>query len=257
MGGTLLRSWVAQRLAPLAVVESAPSAELSSFVRRHHIKLFARMDDAVSASVAVCVVALKPQILRQEAERLAPVARSGALMVSIAAGTGLARLYKAWGSKARIIRAMPNTPGAIGRGITALYARPSVKQPDRAHAEALLGGLGSTLWVGREAHIDTVTAVSGSGPAYVFLFTECLARAAEAQGLPSALAARLARATVSGAGALLDADPRDPSALRRDVTSPGGTTQAALDVLMGEDVLARLIGRAVAAARLRATELRG
>ncbi len=176
-------------------------------------------------------------------------------MLSIAAGTTIAVMRQAWGPRARIVRAMPNTPGAIGRGITALFAGKGVTAPDKALAEALLSALGETLWVKRESDIDTVTAVSGSGPAYVFLLAEALADAAEAEGLPRALAEKLARATVAGAGALLDADPSAPSELRRAVTSPGGTTEAALNVLMAKTGLTPLMRRAVAAAHKRAKQL--
>jgi pyrroline-5-carboxylate reductase len=212
------------------------------------------IEDTANLRVAACVVALKPQILRNEAARLRPVAASGALMLSIAAGTSIAGLRKAWGRQALIVRAMPNTPGAIGRGITALYAPPAISAVLRARAEALVGGLGDTIWVGREGLIDAVTAVSGSGPAYVFLMAECLARAARNLGFSAEIAGTLARATISGAGALLDADPREFAALRRDVTSPGGTTEAALGVLMKDDALGKLLLEAVSAARARATE---
>ena len=207
--------------------------------------------------VAACVVALKPQKLRTEARGLASIAKSGALMLSIAAGTGIPMLRRAWGREARIVRAMPNTPGAIGRGISALYAPKNVSASARGHAQSLLAGLGETLWVKREELIDAVTAISGSGPAYVFLLVESLERAARAEGLPAESARRLARATISGSGALLDMDSRDAEALRRDVTSPGGTTEAALGVLMQGSTLAKLIARAVEAARTRALQLRG
>ena len=131
-------------------------------------------------------------------------------MISIAAGTSIKSLTKAWGPKARIVRAMPNTPGAIGRGITALYASPKCSAKDCALAESLLAALGETLWVKREALIDAATAVSGSGPAYVFLLVEAMADAAMAEGLPRDAAMKLARATIAGAGALLDADTRAP-----------------------------------------------
>ena len=176
-------------------------------------------------------------------------------MVSIAAGTGIPSLRKAWG-RTSIIRAMPNTPGAIGKGITALYAPRGVAREKRRLAERLMAGLGETFWVDREEWIDTVTAVSGSGPAYVFLFAEALADAARAQGLPDRIADRLARATVSGAGALLEVDLRATAELRADVTSPGGTTEAALRVLMKKATLAKLVAQAVAAANTRARELR-
>ena len=153
------------------------------------------------------------------------------------------------------MRAMPNTPGAIGKGISALYAPANIRTADRKLAQRLLAALGETLWVTRESLIDAVTAVSGSGPAYVFLLAEALAEAARAEGLPPSAANRLARATITGAGALLEADERDPAELRKDVTSPGGTTEAALRVLLASDGLKPLIARAVRAARQRANEL--
>jgi pyrroline-5-carboxylate reductase len=154
-----------------------------------------------------------------------------------------------------MVRAMPNTPGAVGRGIAVLYAAPKTTAKDRKLAETLLAALGQTVWVKSESLIDAATAVSGSGPAYVFALAEALAAAGEAAGLPRATAERLARATVSGAGALLDADKRAAAEQRRDVTSPGGTTEAALKILLAEDGLFALMTRAVAAAKNRAEEL--
>jgi pyrroline-5-carboxylate reductase len=256
MGGALLKGWVAQGLGPLAVVEPSPHPDIQALARRHVIHILTGIEDAAGFRVTACVVALKPQILRSEAARLRPVAASGALMLSIAAGTSIAGLRKAWSRRAAIVRAMPNMPGAIGRGITALYAPPSVPEACRARAESLVAGLGETIWVGREGLIDAVTAVSGSGPAYVFLMAECLAHAALSQGFSAEIAEKLARATISGAGALLDADARNLAALRGDVTSPGGTTEAALRVLMKDDALGKLLAEAVSAARARAMELR-
>jgi pyrroline-5-carboxylate reductase len=256
MGSALLRGWVAQGIKPLAAVEPAPHPDIEDFAQRHGIGLYRRLEDAAHLDVGACVVALKPQKLPTEARRLAPIAKSGALMLSIAAGTGISALRRAWGREALIVRAMPNTPGAIGRGISALYAPKKVTADVRAHAQSLLAGLGETLWVKREGLIDAVTAISGSGPAYVFLLVESLERAARAAGLPAESARRLARATISGSGALLDSDARDAAALRRDVTSPGGTTEAALRVLMEDSALARLVARAVEAAHARAAQLR-
>ena len=255
MGTALLKGWVAKKLAPVVVVEPQPQPELRRLAKAKRISLLADLNDVDTARVGVCVVAIKPQILRTEASRLRAFADAGALIVSIAAGTSTASFARACGAQARIIRAMPNLPGAIGKGISALYAARRTTTADREKAEALLAALGETVWVKQEAMIDTVTAVSGSGPAYVFLLVEALARAAEAEGLPPRLAMRFARATIVGAGALLEADARDASELRRAVTSPGGTTEAALGVLMGDDALASLIARAVAAARRRAQEL--
>jgi pyrroline-5-carboxylate reductase len=150
---------------------------------------------------------------------------------------------------------MPNTPGAIGKGITGLFAARTVKAADRKRATALLSALGETVWVSKENLIDSVTAVSGSGPAYLFLMAEALTEAGIAEGLARPLAEKLARATVSGAGALLAADTSAASALREAVTSPGGTTAAALEVLMAKDGLSGLMKRAVHAARKRAGEL--
>jgi pyrroline-5-carboxylate reductase len=183
------------------------------------------------------------------------IAQSGALMISIAAGTTIRSLQRAWGGDARIVRAMPNLPGAIGHGISALYAPAKIARVDRVLAESLLAALGETLWVARESDIDAVTAVSGSGPAYVFLLAEALENAARAEGLSPEAAKRLARATVSGAGAMLDVDRREASELRRDVTSPGGTTEAALKILATPDGLPSLVARSVRAATRRAKEL--
>ena len=255
MGGALLKGWSSRNLGPVLAVEPSPSPELKAFAKKNRVAIFARVDQLDSLRARACVIALKPQILKNEAAALAPLAQSGALMLSIAAGTTIDGLRKAWGPSARIVRAMPNTPGAIGRGITALFAGRGVTAKDKALAESLLAALGETLWVGRESDIDTVTAVSGSGPAYVFLLVEALADAAEVEGLPRPLAEKLARATVSGSGALLDADPSPPAELRRAVTSPHGTTEAALKILMAKNGLTPLMRNAVAAARKRAREL--
>ena len=155
----------------------------------------------------------------------------------------------------RLVRAMPNTPGAIGQGITVLSGGPSLPPADRDLAEKLMSALGETIWLDDESLMDAVTAVSGSGPAYVFLMAEALAEAGRAQGLDDVTAARLARATVSGAGALLAADTRPAAELRKEVTSPGGTTEAALRVLMASDGQTDLMRRAIAAATERGKEL--
>jgi len=255
MGQALLAGWAQRGIAPLLAVEPSPSNQLRRFAKKHHVALFARADSIASVRAAACVVALKPQVLKSEAPRLRAIADSGAVMISIAAGTNTATLKKAWGARARLVRAMPNTPGAIGRGITALYAAKGAGAKDKALAERLLSALGQTLWVKRESDVDVVTAVSGSGPAYVFLLVEALAEAGIAEGLPRAMAQTLARATVAGSGALLDADPARAEILRRNVTSPGGTTEAALHVLLARNGLSPLLRRAVAAARRRAREL--
>jgi len=254
MGSALLQGWLGRGVKSIVVVEPKPSAELRRLARAKKIALSATPSE-VKRKPSVCVVAIKPQVLKGEAETLAGFAQSGALMISIAAGTSVAALTKAWGKKARIIRAMPNTPGAIGHGITGLYAAKGVTAADKKRAVSLLSALGQTEWVARESLIDSVTAVSGSGPAYLFLMAEALTEAGMAEGLPRAQAEKFARATVAGAGALLAADKSPPRALREAVTSPGGTTAAALAVLMADDGLAQLMKRAVAVARKRAQEL--
>jgi pyrroline-5-carboxylate reductase len=248
MGTALLRGWTKQNI-PVVVVEPKPRADLK---RHKDISVVASVEQA-KGKFRACVVALKPQIFREEAARLKSLAQSP--MISIAAGITTKFMQKAWGAKARIVRAMPNTPGAIGHGISALYAAPSAKAADKKLAQSLLASLGETLWVKRESDMDIVTAVSGSGPAYVFLLVEAMAAAAEAEGLPRDIAMKLARATVSGAGALLDSDPAQATELRRHVTSPHGTTEAALKVLMAKNGLEPLMLRATAAARKRAAEL--
>jgi len=254
MGSALLKGWIAKRIGPIAVVEPKPSSELRKLARRGYVSLYDSVE-AAPARMRACVVALKSQVFKTEAVHLKNIAQSGALMLSIAAGTSMRTMAKAWGKDARIIRAMPNTPGQIGRGISALHAAKNARAQDRKLAESLLAALGETLWVSRESMIDAVTAVSGSGPAYVFLLVEALAEAARAEGLPRDVADWLARATITGAGALLDADKRQPVELRRDVTSPGGTTEAALTVLMAKDGLESLMKRAVHAANARARTL--
>lgn len=255
MGFALLKGWLAKGAKSIIVVEPKPSAQLRVLAKKKQIAL-AAAPSAVKGTPSVCVVAIKPQVLKGEAVTLQGFAQSGALMISIAAGTSVAALSRAWGAKARIIRAMPNTPGSIGAGITGLYAAKGVTAADKKRAVALLSALGATEWVNKEALIDSVTAVSGSGPAYLFLMVEALTAAGMAEGLSKAQAEKFARATVAGAGALLAADKSPASALREAVTSPGGTTAAALSVLMADDGLTALMKRAVKAARKRAQELR-
>lgn len=250
MGSALARGWSKQNLSVIAVEPTAPA----HLRKLKGVSVIASLEQA-KGKFRACVIALKPQIFRGEATQLKPLAQNGGPMISIAAGVTTKFMRGAWGVKVRVVRAMPNTPGAIGRGISALYAPPGTKQVDKTLAQSLLAALGETVWVKREADIDAVTAVSGSGPAYVFLLVETLAAAAEAEGLPRDVAMKLARATVSGAGALLDSDPTQAAELRRHVTSPHGTTEAALKVLMARDGLETLMIRAVTAARKRAAEL--
>ncbi len=201
------------------------------------------------------MLAVKPQAMEEVLPAYRRFAAGGALFVSIAAGKTLASFARALGGDAAVVRAMPNTPAAIGRGIAVACANARVSPAQRALAERLLAAVGEVGWVQDEALIDAVTAVSGSGPAYVFLLIECLAKAGEAAGLPAGLATRLARATVAGSGELARLSPESAAALREAVTSPGGTTRAALDVLMAKDGLEPLLRRAVLAAAKRSREL--
>lgn len=250
-----MKGWLKSGVKAITVVEPKPSAELKKLAKAKKITL-AAAPSQVKGKPSVCLVAIKPQVLKGEAGALTGFASSGALMISIAAGTSVAALTKAWGKTARIIRAMPNTPGAIGAGISGLYAAKGATAADKKRAASLLSALGATEWVAKENLIDSVTAVSGSGPAYLFLMVEALTEAGVAEGLPRTQAEKFARATVSGAGALLAADTSPASALREAVTSPGGTTAAALGVLMADDGLTPLMKRAVRAAKKRAEELR-
>ncbi len=253
MGGAMLDGWLALGLDPakVAILEPTPSPEImASQARGVRIN-----PPAIDASIVV--IAIKPQEAATVVPGLKPLLGAGALVVSIMAGKTLGFLQSALSSDIAIVRAMPNTPAAIGRGITVAVANPKVTPEQRALADRLLAAVGAVEWVEDEALLDAVTAVSGSGPAYVFLLAESLARAGAAAGLPVELAARLARATVSGSGELLHRSALDAATLRANVTSPGGTTAAALGVLMAADGLDPLLAKAVAAATLRSKELAG
>ena len=252
MGGAMLTGWLAQGLDPkgVAVIEPHPAAEISALVTQG-VRLNPQAKDIGSA--ATLVIALKPQMFREAGPALKPFAGSATLVVSIMAGTTIASIAQICGDG--VVRAMPNTPAAIGRGITVAVAAKGVGAAQRAVADALLRATGSVEWVDDEGLMDAVTAVSGSGPAYVFLLAEELARAGVAAGLPEGLATKLARETVAGSGELLFRSQAASATLRQNVTSPGGTTAAALEVLMGEGGMQSLLTRAVAAATRRSKEL--
>ena len=252
MGGAMLSGWLAQGLDPkrVAVVEPHPSDETRGFVAKG-VQLNPAAKDI--GPVDVLVVAVKPQMFREAGPQLKSLVGAKTLVVSIMAGTTLAVLKDICGGVA--VRAMPNTPASIGRGITVAVAGAGVAQQQRDIADALLRATGSVEWIDDEKLMDAVTAVSGSGPAYVFLLAEELALAGVAAGLPEALATKLARETVSGSGELLRRSDLTSSTLRENVTSPGGTTAAALSVLMGDGGFQSLLTRAVAAATKRSKEL--
>jgi pyrroline-5-carboxylate reductase len=212
--------------------------------------------DADTRALKACVVALKPQILKTEAARLAGIAKSGALMLSIAAGHEHGKSAQGMGTARAHHARDAQHAGAIGRGISALFAGKNARPSDRKLAQSLLAALGETVWVDREDMIDIVTAVSGSGPAYVFLLVEALAAAAEAEGLPRALAEKLARATIAGSGALLDADPREPGAIAPRRDKPAWHHGSGARDPHGAERPYTIVIRAVAAARARAVALR-
>ncbi len=252
MGGAMLAGWLAQGLDPrrVAVIEPHPSDEIRALAAKG-VRLNPSATDI--GAVATLVVALKPQSFREAGPDLKPLAGPATLVVSIMAGTTIAAIEDVCGGS--VVRAMPNTPAAIGRGITVAVASSKVSAAQRGVADALLRATGSVEWVDDEKLMDAVTAVSGSGPAYVFLLAEELARAGVEAGLPLELATRLARETVSGSGELLHRSELASATLRQNVTSPGGTTAAALEVLMGKDGMQPLLTRAVAAATRRSQEL--
>lgn len=252
MGGAMLSGWLARGLAAknVVVIEPHASDEIRSLLARG-VRLNPSPKDV--GNVAALVVALKPQIFREAGTGLKPFGGPTTLVVSIMAGTTIAGIAEVCGGS--VVRAMPNTPAAIGRGITVAVAAKNVGAAQRAVADSLLRATGAVEWVENEGLMDAVTAVSGSGPAYVFLLAEELARAGVEAGLPEGLATKLARETVAGSGELLRRSDLSSATLRQNVTSPGGTTAAALEVLMGPDGMQSLLTRAVAAATRRSKEL--
>ena len=255
MGSAMLEGWLALGLAAskVAVIEPQPSSEITALAARG-----LRLDPSPSAigEVAAVVLAIKPQTAPQAMPMLAPFVGAATVVVSIMAGRTLRFLETALPAVA-LVRAMPNTPAAIGRGITVAVPNARVAAAQRELVHALLSAIGAVEWVDDETLMDAVTALSGSGPAYVFLLAEAMAQAGAAAGLPPGLAATLARATVAGAGELLHRSPLDAATLRQNVTSPGGTTAAALELLMARNGLAPLMSKAIAAATRRSRELAG
>jgi pyrroline-5-carboxylate reductase len=255
MGGALLAGWLERGVAStFAVVE--PGSGAAPFARRSEVRLY---QDAVALDLdlrpAVIVLAVKPQMMDGVVHHYRRFATPETVFLSIAAGKTLTYFGRHLGAEAAIVRAMPNTPAAIGRGITVGCPNPRASAVQIALCDRLLAAAGEVAWVDDETLIDAVTAVSGSGPAYVFLLIECLAKAGISAGLPAELAMRLARATVSGAGELARQSSEPAEVLRQNVTSPGGTTRAALDVLMAPDGLDALMEKAVAAAAARSRGL--
>jgi pyrroline-5-carboxylate reductase len=253
MGSAMLDGWIAHGLDPAAVVVLEPQPSLQ--VARYG-SLGLRLNpkpDALRADAIV--IAVKPQVAPEVLPGLTSLIGPATVVVSIMAGRSLAFLQSMLPPATSIVRAMPNTPAAIGRGMTVAIANAHVTSQQKSVADRLLTATGAVEWVADETLMDAVTALSGSGPAYVFLLAEALTHAGVAVGLPKELAERLARATIAGSGELLNRASDDAATLRRNVTSPGGTTAAALEVLMSKDGLEALMEKAIAAATRRSREL--
>lgn len=256
MGGALLEGLIARGLdaSRVRVQDPAPPADIAAALARHGIAAEPKIE-SLSTPPGVILMAVKPQAMDAVFPSVAALAGPDTLVISIAAGRTLASFEARLPAGTAVVRAMPNTPAAVGRGITVCVANGAVTPAGRATCEALMSAVGEVAWIGNEAEMDAVTAVSGSGPAYVFLLAEAMEKAAVAAGLDAALARQLARATVSGAGELLARSDLDAATLRRNVTSPGGTTAAALDVLMAEGGVEDRVREAVLAGMVRSREL--
>ncbi len=250
MGSAMLAGWLAEGLPASSVWVLDPHP--SDWLKGSGVHI----NDGVPANPAVLLIAVKPQMIAESLPTLASHTLSDTLIISVAAGTPIAVFESSFGAGSPIVRSMPNTPAAIGKGITAIVGNTATNSSHLDLAEGLLRAVGQVVRLEDEAQLDAVTGVSGSGPAYVFHLIETLAAAGVAQGLPGPLAMQLAKATVAGAGALAEAADEEPAQLRKNVTSPNGTTQAALDVLMHEETgMPPLLHQAVAAATNRSKEL--
>lgn len=255
MGGAMLEGWLKAGANPkkIIVIDPDPPIEVMDVLVQHRIQLNPDLSTVTDAEVIV--VAVKPQVMEDVLPNLVVLKSSKPLILSVAAGKTIATFAKHFGTDAAIIRTIPNTPAAIGRGITAMSANANVSETQMNLANTLLSSTGEVVTVENESMIDLVTAVSGSGPAYVFYLTECLANAGEKIGLPADLAMQLARATVAGSGELMRQTGIDPATLRQNVTSPNGTTYAALQVLMADSGMKPLFEKAIKAAADRSKEL--
>ncbi len=255
MGGAMLEGWLATGAdaEKLVVIDPFASVGMKALLAKHSVSLNPAVAGITNAEVVL--VAVKPQMMDEVLPTIVSLGASKPLILSVAAGSTIATFERFFGKHAAVIRTIPNTPAAIGRGITAMCANSNVSAKQLQLATDLLKAIGEVVTVDREELIDCVTAVSGSGPAYVFYMTECLARAAEKIGIPPALAMQLARATVAGSGELMRVTGTEAATLRQDVTSPNGTTYAALQVLMADDGMGPLFERAVKAAAVRSKEL--
>src|SRR5215467_634369 len=255
MGSAMLDGWLGRGLDPkkITAIEPQPVKAVKALARRG-VKLNPKNKIGVASAI---VIAVKPQSALEALPQLARYIDKATLVLSIMAGRTVGFLEKLLPAGTAIVRAMPNTPAAIGRGISVAVANAKISKRQRKQASDLLAAIGKVEWVLDEALMDAVTALSGSGPAYIFLLAECLARAGVAAGLPPDLATRLARETVAGSAELLHRSDIDAATLRQNVTSPGGTTAAALEVLMGPGGFDQLLTQAIDAATRRSRDLAG
>ncbi|MEM7620101.1 MAG: pyrroline-5-carboxylate reductase [Pseudomonadota bacterium] len=255
MGGAMLKGWLEQGLDPnqINIQDPSPSQDIIDFLAKYDCTV--NKNPQENKPIDVIVLAIKPQQIDDSLFALRDIAKNS-LILSVIAGCKTERLQEIFDTTTPIVRAMPNTPASIGCGITALFANRHVNPKHKEDVQNLMSAVGKTLWLEKEADMDAVTAISGSGPAYVFLLAEALAKAGETAGLQPELAQELAKATLCGSGALMEHSGMSPETLRKNVTSPGGTTQAALNVLMQEKTgLQNLLTQAVMAAKQRSQEL--
>ncbi|MCF8467499.1 MAG: pyrroline-5-carboxylate reductase [Sneathiella sp.] len=256
MGQAMLGGWIEDRIAPASIVAIDPNPENLAVALDMGCRGFSsatQIPDDFQPDVMV--LAVKPQMMTEVLPTFRFFAEKGALVLSIAAGTRIARFEDAFGTGAAIIRAMPNTPAAVRQGMIVCCSNPNVLPEQERCCNMLMGAIGTVAWVTDENLMDAVTGLSGSGPAYVFYMIEAMAAAGVSVGLPEDLAMKLAEGTVAGAGALALHSSETAAQLRRNVTSPNGTTAAGLEILMGEDGLGPLMQKAVAAATKRSKEL--
>ena len=251
MGSAMLAGWLRSGLPPTSVYVIDPYP--SDWVKAQGVHINVDLPD----NPAIAVIAVKPQMMAEALPDVGVLGNGSTLVISVAAGTPIATFESVLGDQTPIVRAMPNTPAMVQRGITVCTSNKRVSQVQRNMVGEVLAAIGEVEWIDDESLMDAVTGVSGSGPAYVFHLTETLAQAGVSQGLPPRLAEKLARATVSGAGELMRQSEATPAELRVNVTSPNGTTQAALEILMAEDGFPLLLRKAVEAATRRSRELAG
>ena len=259
MGSAMLAGWLDRGMERASVAVVEPNGEQAQALRDSHgVAVVGDPTDLPGdAEPSVVLFAVKPQVMDSVVTAYGKFVNPATVFLSIAAGKTIAAYEAGLGGDAAVVRAMPNTPAAVQRGITVACPNGRVRDEQVKRCHDLLEAVGEVGWLDDEGLMDAVTAVSGSGPAYIFLLAECMASAGVAAGLPDDLATRLARATVSGSGELLRRSTEPAAVLRQNVTSPGGTTAAALEVLMGDNGLPHLMTEAVAAATRRGRELAG